>query len=86
MNHIQRLAILGLGLVGIRHVEAAKNLPNVEFVAAVDPNEAGQTAARQYQIPWFKTIEELFDKAQFHGLIVATTYIPTRQSSDFRRS
>ena len=72
MSARRRLAILGLGLVGVRHLDAVASLPDVDVIGAVDPAEAGKIAACKRNIPWFETIEELFEGAEFDGLIIAT--------------
>ncbi len=41
MHSTLRLAIVGLGLVGKRHAEAAALVPGVDLVAVADPSKSG---------------------------------------------
>ena len=67
-----RLAICGLGLVGVRHVAAALQLESVEFVAAADPSTEAKKKAGEFGLPVCDTLDQLFQDHAFDGLILAT--------------
>jgi predicted dehydrogenase len=67
-----RIAVVGAGLIGRRHVEAALAEPTVELVGIVDPAEEAREVASRAQVPWFATMPQLFDRARPDGVIVAT--------------
>jgi len=67
-----KLAISGLGLVGVRHVAAASRLSDVEVVAVVDPGNAAKVEAARMNLAVFDTLDDLFEAQVIDGLIIAT--------------
>ncbi len=67
-----RLGIVGLGLIGRRHVEAAARVPEVEIVAAADAAEAGRNFAAGRGISTFGSLDALLASSAAEGVIVAT--------------
>jgi predicted dehydrogenase len=65
-----RIAVLGAGLVGRRHIETIRALPQVaQLVAVADPNAA------QFDLggaPWFTDAQEMLDRVRPEAVIIAT--------------
>ena len=72
---ITRFAVVGLGLVGLRHADAIASVAGAELVAVVDQSEAAQRTATDRNVPCFATLAEMIAKAAPNGIILAT---PTR--------
>ncbi len=66
MAHRIKLAVVGAGLVGQRHITAIGQVAGVELVAVVEPSETMQ------QVPVFATISEMLDAADVDGVVLAT--------------
>ncbi|MCP5113223.1 MAG: Gfo/Idh/MocA family oxidoreductase, partial [bacterium] len=77
MSQEVKLAVIGLGRIGVMHAfhaaEIARETEGCEFVAAVDPvpERAAQVAA-DYGVKAFSTIEELLDSGVSTASLVAT--------------
>ena len=70
-----RLAIAGIGLVGLRHAEAIAQLNQAVLVAVVDPSPQGQEAAGTLGVPCFSDLSEMLAAENPDGVIIST---PTR--------
>ena len=66
MENIRRLAVVGAGLVGQRHITAIKEVAGATLVAVVEP---GQT---EQDVPVFRSMSEMFDTVAVDGVILAT--------------
>jgi predicted dehydrogenase len=67
-----KLAVLGAGLIGKRHIEHAAAEPMAELLAVVDPSPVGEALAREHRVPWFASLSDLLATHKPDGLIVAT--------------
>lgn len=57
-----KFAIVGFGFIGKRHAVMIDCNPNTELVAIVDNNlELKNEVAKEYSIPFFSSLDELFD-------------------------
>ncbi|MEG1752547.1 MAG: Gfo/Idh/MocA family oxidoreductase [Christensenella sp.] len=55
-----KIAVIGLGFIGITHLQALKTAKNVVLVAVVDVNEAlGKKTAQEYGVLYYSDIESL---------------------------
>ncbi len=67
-----RMAVLGAGLVGRRHIETIRALPAVaELVAVADP-AADRTQFDLGGAAWFADGEEMLDQVKPEAVIIAT--------------
>jgi len=58
-----RVAVIGLGVIGKIHTRIYSELPQVELVGVVDADSGTLAAvAKQYNIPGFSSVEELFSQ------------------------
>ena len=78
-----RLAIAGLGLVGLRHADAIAQNPDAELVAVVDPGDAAISGARDRGVPLYQNLEAMLAKVRPDGVILST---PTRMHVEQARS
>ena len=67
-----RLAIVGAGVIGKRHMAAIADTPCAELVAIVDPVPTVKSLAEASRIQWFADIEDMLAAAKPDGVIVAT--------------
>lgn len=72
MPDVTRIAVVGFGLVGKRHAEAVRRLPDLELAAIVEPDDAARTLAADLAAPCFGSLDEMFGRVKVDGLILAT--------------
>lgn len=66
------LAICGFGLVGKRHLEAARHLSDVRVTSVADPSADGRTAAENAGLAVFESLDALLRQARPDGIVIAT--------------
>ena len=66
MQNTIRLAVVGAGLVGQRHIAAIEKVPGIDLVAVVEPELTEQT------VPVFRDQTDMFDSVEVDGVILAT--------------
>ncbi len=66
-----KLAVLGAGLIGKRHIGHVLNEPEAELIAVVDPTPAAKIAA-EHGVRWVPSFAELLKVERPGGIIVAT--------------
>ncbi len=67
-----RIAVVGFGLVGKRHAEAIRRLPDLTLAAIVEPDTGSRQLAAELGAPCFATLSEMFDATTADGIILAT--------------
>ncbi len=67
-----RLAIVGAGVIGKRHMAAIADTPCADLVAIADPFPAAKTLAEENGIQWFAETADMLAAAKPDGVIVAT--------------
>jgi predicted dehydrogenase len=67
-----KLAVLGAGLIGRRHIEHVAAEPMAELVAVVDPSPVGQALAQEHGATWFASLADLLAAQKPEGVIIAT--------------
>ena len=67
-----KLAVLGAGLIGRRHVEHVIAEPEAELLAVVDPSPVGRALAEERGVAWFPSLADLLAMQRPDGIIVAT--------------
>jgi len=72
MNSV-RLAIVGAGVIGKRHIAAIqRSAEHVELVGVADPEAAGREVAQGAGVPFFIDAESLMKSLKPDGVIIAT--------------
>ena len=67
-----RLAVVGAGPIGKRHLQAMDNVSTCQAVAVVDPSPAAKQVADRWHLPWLENIEMLWAEVKPDGVIIAT--------------
>jgi predicted dehydrogenase len=67
-----RLAVVGAGLIGVRHAEEVVACPGTELAAVVDPGPAGALAARRFGVPLHASLAALLVVGPPDGVVLAT--------------
>ncbi len=71
MEPALRIAVVGAGLIGVRHIEEIQANADCALACVVDPGPKAAAVAAQYGVPLYATLAEgLADKPD--GLIIAT--------------
>lgn len=67
-----KLAVVGAGLIGRRHIEHVIAAPEAQLAAIVDPAPAGRDLAAAKDVPWHPNFTAMLAVAKPDGVIVAT--------------
>jgi len=67
-----KIAIVGVGLVGRRHVDAIRSLQNVSLTAVVDQTPEGEAYAARIGTPYFSDLRQMLQTVAPNGVILAT--------------
>ena len=66
MGQPVKLAVVGAGLVGQRHIAAIHQVPGAALAAVVEPGPTEQA------VPVYRTLDEMFDAVAVDGVILST--------------
>lgn len=66
-----RLAVVGIGLIGIRHAELIHATETTELVGVADPSEAGPREAERLGTRHYADYRDMLDRERPDGVIVA---------------
>ncbi|WP_026622285.1 putative dehydrogenase (plasmid) [Ensifer sp. WSM1721] len=67
-----KLAVLGAGLIGKRHIQHVLAEPSAQLSAVVDPAPVGETIAKEVSVKWFPSFADMIAADRPDGIIVAT--------------
>ncbi|WP_279477526.1 Gfo/Idh/MocA family oxidoreductase [Aureimonas sp. SK2] len=67
-----RIAVMGAGLIGRRHIQHVRAEPETELAAVVDPTEAGRQVAADNGVPWYASFREMLAAGRPDGVVIAT--------------
>lgn len=67
-----KLAVMGAGLIGKRHIEHVLAQPDAELTAIVDPSPAATALAEEKGTSWFPSFAAMMGQVRPEGVIVAT--------------
>ncbi len=67
-----RIAIVGAGLMGRRHIELVAQSSECRLAAVVDPTPAAAAFAREFDAPHYETLDQLLATGRCDGVILAT--------------
>lgn len=66
-----RIAVIGAGLIGRKHLAILKEDPAFEIAGVADPAPQAEAYARENAFPYFKETGALLDKARPDGVVIA---------------
>ncbi|TIX07447.1 MAG: Gfo/Idh/MocA family oxidoreductase [Mesorhizobium sp.] len=72
MTQRVKLAVLGAGLIGKRHIQHVLAEPSAQLSAVVDPSLVGETIAKEASVNWFTSFADMVAADRPDGIIVAT--------------
>ena len=67
-----RLALVGAGVIGRRHLKAIGNVAEAELVAISDTNAETESLARDNEVPFFSSTEDMLSTQRPNGVFVCT--------------
>src|ERR1051325_1910739 len=68
---VTRIAVIGAGLIGRKHLGILKDDPAFEVAGIADPAPQAEAYARENGFAYFKETEALLDKAKPDGVVIA---------------
>lgn len=72
-KNIVRLAVVGAGQIGRRHIEMMWRMPSaVALDAIVDPSPAAADLARTFGVPHHNNLQSLFESARPDGIVLSS--------------
>jgi predicted dehydrogenase len=72
MEHV-RIGVVGAGRMGQRHCRIYANLRHAELAGICDlDRQAGEAAARQYDVPFYEQLDDLLEHVEAVSLVVPT--------------
>ncbi len=72
MTQQTRIALVGLGLIGQRHAETIRRLPDLSLAAIVEPSEVSREAAKEIGAPIYASLHEMLNSETPDGVVLAT--------------
>lgn len=67
-----KIAVMGAGLIGKRHIEAVSAEPRTALAAIIDPAETARALAAEKKAPWFPSLSAALASGPVDGIIIAT--------------
>ncbi len=67
-----RIAVMGAGLIGRRHVMHIAQNESTEIAAVIEPTSVGEVVANEFGAPWFKSLGDMLAIDRPDGVLVAT--------------
>src|SRR4051794_22127398 len=67
-----RIAVVGAGLIGLRHIEEIRRSRGARLSAIVDPSPRAAEVAREAGVPLYASLEECFAQDRPDGVVLAT--------------
>lgn len=67
-----RIAVIGAGLIGRRHVQLVSASPHADLAAVVDPDRRAEALARSTGVAWYATLDGLLAADPPDGVVIAT--------------
>lgn len=67
-----RIAVIGAGLIGAKHINYCTACPDVQLAAVADPDPSAEALAKAHGARWWSDVEKMFAAGGIDGAIVAT--------------
>ena len=72
MEKKTRIALVGAGLVGKRHIAAINELSNIELAGVVDTDISAKKIADQNHCNWYESVDEMLTEERINGAVLST--------------
>ena len=72
ITHKTKLALIGVGTIGKRHLKALSDVKEANLIAVVDTNPNLEKLVLERKVPFFTSTEEMLKKHEPEGVIVCT--------------
>ena len=73
MNQLPRVALVGAGIIGRKHLAAASQASGtVVFTTIVDPTDASRRYADTLELDWHRSLSDAFAQSSLDGVVIAT--------------
>jgi predicted dehydrogenase len=69
---VVRIAVVGAGVIGERHIEEVDASAEATLASVIDPGPAGPELAEKFDVPLYRSLGELFERDKPDGVILAT--------------
>lgn len=69
---MNKIAVVGAGLIGVKHLKVIQQATNVDHCALVDVNPKAKAVADLYRIPFFTDLDTMLATVHPDGVIIAT--------------
>ena len=69
----ERLTVIGVGLIGVRHAELIHAHPMASLVALCDVDPSRRAVADRLGVPFYTSVAEMLEREQPSGVIIATS-------------
>jgi predicted dehydrogenase len=76
-----RIAVVGAGLIGRKHLGILQDDPAFEVAGIADPSPVAEQYAREQGFAYFKDTEALLDKAKPDGVVIANPNVLHRETA-----
>lgn len=71
-NPKAKIALIGSGVIGQRHLQAIKQSNAVSLVGIADTDPAAEAIAHEFAVPWFSDGADMLAQTALDGVIIAT--------------
>jgi len=72
MSEPVRLAVMGAGLIGRRHIDHVLKEDCATLAAIIDPSDEGRALAERRHAPWYPGFSDMLARERPEGVIIAT--------------
>ena len=72
MSRQIRLAVVGAGLVGVRHIDAIHQVASIELAAIVDTSDTARQIAKDKQVSFYSSLQAMLNDQTPDGVLLAT--------------
>lgn len=67
-----RLAVIGAGAIGRKHIDVINEVSQAELVAIADPSPQAEALAQSLGVAWYADVATMLERAKPQGVINAT--------------
>ena len=72
INKEVRIAVAGIGLIGLKHIEAIQKAKNVKLVLLIEKDKERRENLKKYNLPLYENIITATNHEKIDGIIIST--------------